>query len=78
MDARSLPSFGMTRGEGWPGLDLSRDGENSRSLHFGRDDNSVAGLESFPVKLLRVQPLSLSRHKAFLVLRAVPCILLRT
>jgi len=28
---------------------------NSRSLHCGRDDNSVAGLESFPVNLLRVQ-----------------------
>jgi len=27
---------------------------NSRSLHFGRDDKSVAGLECLPVHFLRV------------------------
>ena len=27
---------------------------NSRSLHFGRDDKSVAGLECVPVHVLRV------------------------
>jgi hypothetical protein len=28
----------MTRGEGWLRWELLVDGENSRSLHFGRDD----------------------------------------